>query len=386
MGNIFLEDVPHNNLKKTLFIIQPQIQMQKNILILIILFQFSFYSCSSSSDSDNDQGPGVVEQNLELNKSTLNLNFGETGTITVTKAPNSSETLVWSTSDKFVATVFNGVVTAQGSGTAVITATMGTKTATCTVTIAPRTYHLVWSDEFEGTTLNTDNWTIEKGGSGWGNNEKQYYTDRPENIRVANGLLTIEARKENYENNSYTSARIKSANKKDFAYGKIEARIKLPKAAKGTWPAFWMLGYGSWPSAGEIDIMEYVGYDPNRFHCAAHTKNKNGLNGQNFKGSQVVENATADFHIISMEWVKAEVLGYDRIHMYIDGKETATFGETGPLRDSGDWPFNKNFYFILNFAIGGNWGGAQGIDDTMFADPNNPVLYQVDYVRVYQLQ
>jgi beta-glucanase (GH16 family) len=360
--------------------------MQKKFLILIVLLQISLYSCSSSSSDTGDDivtPPIVTNTDLELSKSELNLNFGETATITVTKAPASNETLVWSTSDRVVASVFNGIITAGQSGTAIITATLGTKTATCKVTVIERTYKLVWSDEFEGTTLNTDNWTIETGGNGWGNNEKQYYTNRPENIRVSDGLLTIEAKKENYEGSSYTSGRIKSAGKKDFAYGRIEARIKVP-SGKGTWPAFWMLGYGSWPTAGEIDIMEHVGYDPKSFHCALHTKNKNGMNGQNFKATQTLNENVADkFHIVTMDWVKDELLGFDRIHIYIDGVETTTFGETGPLQDTGDWPFNKNFYFILNLAFGGNWGGAQGVDDTIFA---NPVLYQVDYVRVYQLQ
>lgn len=357
--------------------------MQHKFLLLIALFQFTLFSCSDNS-SDNNTAP-ISDVNLELNKSELNMNAGEEATLAVTKAPSSNETLVWTTSNKAVATVFNGVVTAQQSGTAVITATLGTHSAKCNVTVAQRTYKLVWSDEFEGTTLNMNNWSYETGtGSwGWGNNEKQYYTDRPENIRVGDGILTIEARKENYEGSSYTSARIKTANKKDFAYGKIEARLKVP-GGRGTWSAFWMLGYGSWPNSGEIDIMEQVGYQPKTFHTALHTKNKNGMNGQNFSASQdLAKDASDEFHTITMEWVKKELLGYDRIRIYIDGVETTTFGETSQLRDSGDWPFNKNFFFILNFAIGGNWGGVQGIDDTIFA---NPVLYQIDYIRVYQLE
>lgn len=356
--------------------------MKHKFLLLIVLFQFTFYSCSSNNSSDDDNSIAV---NLELSKSELKMNVREDATLTVVKAPSSNKTLVWTTSDKAVATVFHGVITAQQSGTAVITATLGTHTAHCTVTVAERTYKLVWSDEFEGTTLNMDNWSYETGtGSwGWGNNEKQYYTDRPENIRVGNGLLTIEARKENYEGMEYTSARIKTANKKDFAYGKIEARLKVP-AGRGTWSAFWMLGYGSWPRVGEIDIMEQVGYEPKIFHTALHTKDKNGMNGKNFTGSQTLtENASDKFHIITMEWVEKEISGYDRIRIYIDGVETTTFGETPPLRDSDNWPFNKKFFFILNFAIGGNWGGIQGIDETIF---QNPVLYEVDYVRVYQLQ
>ena len=182
---------------------------------------------------------------------------------------------------------------------------------------------------------------------------------------------------------SYTSGRINTKNNKHFAYGKVEARLKVPKGV-GTWPAFWMLGYGSWPGCGEIDIMEHVGYQPKTFHCALHTLNRNGMNGQNEHAQQTLDQDVAnDFHVITMEWVENEIQGYDRMHFYVDGLKTASFSETKQLQESGDWPFNDDFFFIVNLAIGGTWGGSQGIDDSMF---DNPVLYQVDYIRVYQLQ
>lgn len=345
--------------------------------ILLLFLSFSLFACS------NDQKDEVVAQNLVFETSELTLKVGEKKAIKVLESPSNGESVVWSSDNKTVATVFYGEVSALASGTATITATMGEYVAECVITVPEREYKLVWADEFDGTELNTDNWSVEVNGSGGGNNEAQYYTDRPENLRVENGMLVIEAKKENYLNKSYTSARIVSKNKKDFTYGKVEVRLKVP-SGKGTWPAFWMLGYGSWPSAGEIDIMEYVGYDPNTFHCALHTANKNGMNGQNFKGGKSFESSVADeFHIITMEWIENEILGYDRIRIFIDGVESKTFGETAQIQDSGDWPFNKPFFFIINLAIGGNWGGAQGIDDSIF---DNPVLYKVDYVRVYQLQ
>ncbi|WP_194766333.1 family 16 glycosylhydrolase [Tamlana sp. I1] len=354
--------------------------MRPKFIFLITLFLCAFNSCSGNSVE-----PDSTSDYLELNTNALAMNVGEEETLTIIQAPSTNETLVWTSDNQTIATVFNGFVTAHQSGTATITARLGDIETTCIVTVAERAYELVWSDEFEGTALNTDIWTYETGtGSwGWGNDEKQYYTDRPENIRVENGYLLIEARKEDYNGSAYTSARIKTANKKDFAYGKIEARLKVP-SGRGTWAAFWMLGYGSWPRAGEIDIMEHVGYEPKIFHTALHTKNKNGMNGQNFHSNQeLTENVADDFHIITMEWTEKEISGFDRIHIYVDGVKTKTFGETSQLQESDDWPFNDKFFFILNLAIGGQWGGAQGIDDSMF---DNPVIYQVDYVKVYQLK
>ncbi|TLX70324.1 glycosyl hydrolase family protein [Labilibacter sediminis] len=348
----------------------------KSLLLLAILPCF-FFSCS---DSDSEE---AKPKSLELDQSELTLLVGEKTTINVIEAPVATEPVVWSSDNESVATVFLGAVTAVNSGTATITATMGEYTAECVITVPERTYELVWSDEFEGASLNTDNWTIEVNGNGGGNQELQYYTDRPENVRLEDGFLILEARKEEYLGKNYTSGRIVTKNKQDFKYGKIEARFKVP-SGRGTWPAFWMLGYGSWPRAGEIDIMEHVGYDPKTFHCALHTLNKNGLNGQNFKAHQTLANNAADeFHTVTMEWVENEFMGFDRIHIYIDGVKTTTFGETKQLQDTGDWPFNDQFFFILNLAIGGKWGGLQGVDDSMF---DNPVLYMIDYVKVYQLQ
>ncbi len=348
----------------------------KNLLIILTLFLPLF----SIACSDEDK---VEEYELILDKSEINLGIGEKSTITVLEAPAGNESIVWSSDNESVATVFYGAVIALSGGTATITATIGDYSAECIVTVPELEYQLVWSDEFDGTELNTDNWTIEVNGNGGGNLELQYYTDRAENIRVEDGCLVLEARKEEYSGKQYTSGRIISKNKQDFAYGKMEARLKVSKG-RGTWPAFWMLGYGSWPKAGEIDIMEYVGYDSKTFHCALHTLNKNGMNGQNVHAQQSLDNDVAEeFHTLTMEWVQNEFMGYDRIHIYVDGVETTTFAETKQLQDSGDWPFNDRFYFILNLAIGGTWGGSQGVDDSMF---DEPVLYKVDYVKVYQLK
>jgi beta-glucanase (GH16 family) len=347
--------------------------MKYSLILLIVIVQVSSCGCNKEN---------LVA--LELDKTEIGMEIGDTEVIKVTQAPATNDTLVWASDNKTVATVFFGTVTAISSGTATITATFGDKVAECVVTVAEKTYQLVWSDEFDGTTLNTDNWTYETGTGqwGWGNNEEQYYTSRTENIRVEDGMLVIEARKEEYQGSSYTSARIKTKGKQEFTYGKIEVRLKVPIGV-GTWSAFWTLATeGGWPECGEIDIMEHVGKEPKNIHCALHTLNKNGMNGLNPKGTQTLdEDIGAEFHVVTCEWIENEFMGFDRIHIYIDGVKTKTFAETTQLQDSGDWPYFKPHYFIINLAMGGNWGGD--IDDSMF---DNPVLYQLDYVRLYQYQ
>ncbi|MGQ1947101.1 family 16 glycosylhydrolase [Geofilum sp. OHC36d9] len=351
-------------------------QYRLRIVLLLCLIAAIQGGACSKKDDDTD----INELKLDVNE--LTLTVGASATLSIIESPSNASTVVWSSNNETVAEVFFGKVTALSGGKATIYVQIGEYSDSCIITVPEREYQLAWAEEFEGDALNMDHWNIEINGNGGGNNEEQYYTDRVENLRVADGLLTIEARKENYLGKSYTSARITTKNKRDFKYGKVEIRLKVPKGT-GTWPAFWMLGYGDWPAAGEIDIMEHVGYDPKTFHCALHTLNKNGMNGQNQHSYQTFEDDVADdFHIITMEWVENEIMGYDRIHIYVDGSETATFGETQQLIDSGDWPFNDNFFFILNLAIGGSWGGLQGVDDTMF---DSPVLYQIDYIRVYQL-
>ena len=257
-------------------------------------------------------------------------------------------------------------------------ATVGSESVSCIVNVELTEYELVWSEEFEGTELDLNTWNIETGGNGWGNQEKQYYTGRNENLRVADGKLYIEARKEKYENNEYTSARITTKNKADFAYGRIEASIKLAPG-KGTWPAFWMLGYGSWPYCGEIDIMEYVGAYPTRILHAVHTTNGNGNNGRNWSRTYFQDNILDGFHTFAIEWEKDLSNGDDCIRFYVDNQITAVLWQQNATTEQAEWPFTKNFFIILNVALGGNLGGE--IDDTIF---NNPVIMEVDYVRVYQ--
>ena len=234
---------------------------------------------------------------------------------------------------------------------------------------------LVWSDEFDDTNINTDNWTFETGASGWGNNEFQNYTNG-DNADIVDGKLVITAEKvnENTTTGSYTSTRIISKGKQSFTYGRMEIRAKLP-SGRGIWPAIWMLGENistvSWPACGEIDIMEYVGYEPDVVHATVHTTSGSGANGD---GSSVtLSTAEEDFHVYGLLWDANEMV------FYIDTPENVTHTYAPSNKTAANWPFDKPQFFILNIAVGGNWGGAQGIDNTIF-----PQTMEVDYVRVYQ--
>ncbi len=235
---------------------------------------------------------------------------------------------------------------------------------------------LDWSDEFSYTGLpNNLKWGYDVGGGGWGNNELQYYTEnRLENARVENGKLVIEARKESYGGSSYTSARLVTKQKGDWLYGRIEAYAKLP-SGRGTWPAIWMLPtdwvYGGWPNSGEIDIMEYVGYDPGVVHGSIHTEVYNHILGTQKTATINVADAETAYHLYALEWTS------DRIDIFVDGNKYFSF--FNQHIDYKTWPFDRRFHLLLNIAVGGNWGGAMGVDPDIW-----PQKMYVDYVRVYK--
>jgi beta-glucanase (GH16 family) len=234
----------------------------------------------------------------------------------------------------------------------------------------------VWSDEFEYEGLpNPRKWGNEVGYIR--NNEKQYYTEaRLENARVENGTLVIESRKEQYQGFDYTSASLHTKHTASWTYGKIEVRAKLP-TGRGMWPAIWTLGTNisqvGWPDCGEIDIMENVGYDPDRVHGNIHTKDYNHVLGTNKGASIVLTKPYEQFHVYSIEWFE------DKIEIFVDDIKYFTFLNEGEGWEK--WPFDQPQYLILNAAVGGGWGGQQGIDDSIF-----PQKYYIDYVRVYQLE
>jgi beta-glucanase (GH16 family) len=238
----------------------------------------------------------------------------------------------------------------------------------------PAGWRLVWQDEFDGARLDESKWSWEVQRPGWVNQELENYTDhRDENARVENGHLVIEGRRDWYSGYEYSSARLKTQGKASWTYGRVEAKIKLP-GGWGTWPAFWMMPEDfsrGWPACGEIDIMEEVGYDKDSIHGSTHSLKYNWMASQQRTGATGVSGATTDYHVYAIEWYP------DQIDFYADGRKYYS----SPNDNTGDdaWPFHKNFYIILNLAIGGSWGGAQGVDPNIW-----PRQMLVDYVRVYQ--
>lgn len=239
-------------------------------------------------------------------------------------------------------------------------------------------WKLVWNDEFNYVGLpDSSKWDYDYTGNvyGWGNNEAQYYTVQDkDNAWVSKGFLNITALKESRGNKKYTSARLITKGKRSWLYGRFEIRAKLP-TGKGTWPAIWMLStdshYGQWPASGEIDIMENVGFDPDTIVGSAHTKKYNHVIRTQKNARIVCQDCYSKFHTYALEWDPNEY------RLYVDSKCYFTFKKESDNFEV--WPFNKRFYLILNLAIGGNWGGAHGVDDTIF-----PLHFKIDYVRVYK--
>lgn len=240
---------------------------------------------------------------------------------------------------------------------------------------APANYSglsLAWSDEFNGGNVNTNSWNYETGGGGWGNNELENYTNSTKNAYITNGgYLVIEARQES--DGSYTSARLQTKGKKEFTYGRMDIRAKLPKT-KGLWPAIWMLGSNisgtPWPACGEIDIMELLGNQPNKVYGTMHW-GQAGQGSTHIGDSYVLSGSDFcdKFHVFSIVWDSS------KIEWYVDNVKYFTGNKSDV---SGNYPFDKSFFFLLNVAIGGNWPGAPDASTVL------PQRMVVDYVRVYQ--
>jgi beta-glucanase (GH16 family) len=237
-------------------------------------------------------------------------------------------------------------------------------------------WKLVWSDEFNYSGLpDSAKWKYDVGGHGWGNNELQYYTGkRIENAYVKDGLLVIDARREDYEGKNYTSARLLS--KEGWTYGKFEVSARLPEG-RGTWPAVWMLpdewnlGNGGWPDNGEIDIMEHVGFNPNFIHGSVHCRAYYWRAGTQKTDTVKLDDVFNTFHVYALEW------NADSMSISVDGNKYFTFVNE---KDGWEkWPFDKDFHFVLNVAVGGDWGGTKGVDESIW-----PQQMKIDYVRVYK--
>lgn len=240
---------------------------------------------------------------------------------------------------------------------------------------------LVWSDEFNSNGLDLTKWSYQVGDGcdinlcQWGNNELQWYTSNQQNVEVSDGTLKIKALRQTLNNRNYTSGRIRSINKGDFKYGRIEARMKLP-IGQGIWPAFWMLPtdnvYGGWPKSGELDIMEYLGHEPNKVHATLHFGNPWPNNSSTTKSySKPVSKLSDGFHEIVLEWKENE------IKWFIDGYLYST--KTNFDLNGHTWPFDQKFHLLLNLAVGGNWPGNPN-SSTLF-----PQTFEIDYVRVYDM-
>lgn len=230
---------------------------------------------------------------------------------------------------------------------------------------------LVWQEEFNGKALEEKVWNFELGDGcpnicGWGNNEKQIYTDKNHSIQDGNLKITIKK-----DGEIYTSSRITTLGKKEFTYGRMEVRAKIP-TGKGIWPAFWMLGSNiskvGWPKCGEIDILEYIGREPGKVFTSLHTQDSHG-NTINTKKTEIkdIENG---FHLYAIDWTK------DKIEFFVDDQSVYIFAPKE--KNENTWPYNQPFYFIINVAVGGNFGGDI-IDGSIF-----PQEFLIDYIRVYQ--
>ena len=257
------------------------------------------------------------------------------------------------------------------------------KTNPNTSSIQKNTYRFssdpIWADEFNYEGLpDTTKWSYDVGSkfNGWGNNEDQYYVaSSSKNSIVGKGVLKIKALKESEGGKPYTSARLVSKGKGDFLYGRFEARAKLPKG-RGTWPAIWMLPteatYGNWPNSGEIDILEHVGYDQDVLHISTHTQAYNHNINTQKTATKKVTGVSDVFHLYRVDWTPEYIKGF------IDDQEI--FSIENEHKSFAEWPFDQKFHWLLNLAIGGNWGGKNGIDEKAF-----PAVFEIDYVRVYEL-
>lgn len=237
-------------------------------------------------------------------------------------------------------------------------------------------YVMVWNDEFNTPGLpDSTKWGYEVGKVR--NNELQYYTKkRMENARIQDTVLIIEARKESYKGADYTAASVISKSKGDWLYGKFEISAKVP-GGLGTWPAIWMMPtddvYGGWPKSGEIDIMEYVGMDPDNLYYNIHFQGTSGKGHESTGNKTDYKQPYNKFVKFTLVWTPAKMEWFEDdklVHTYLKKSD-----------DPKEWPFNKRFYLMLNLAYGGAWGGQRGVDDTKL-----PHQFMVDYVRIYQLQ
>ena len=378
--------------------------MKKLMLNTFLLsLAVALWGCGGSGDDDSP----AASVSITVSQETLTVP-ADGGSYTVNVTTTGKEWGAYSEQD-FITVNTHNTVAQSGTLTVTVPANPTTSARTGTVTVmsgmarktisvtqsaaekpaynAPDGYTLVWNDEFDGnygyapnengvprTELNPNDWTHEVKNSGWVNHELQNYVNHktPEGKLVTelrNGKLRIMALK---ENGKVYSGRVYAKVKQGWTYGYIEASIKLPKG-KGTWPAFWMMpvNFRSWPADGEIDIMEEVGYHPDYVSSSLHANAHVHSNGTQVTHEMKCEGAEGEFHTYAILWTAKNIT------TYVDGKVQLSYDNRGLGRD--DWPYDDPFYIIFNLAWGGDWGGAQGVDESTL-----PATMEVDYVRVFQ--
>lgn len=236
---------------------------------------------------------------------------------------------------------------------------------------------LIWHDEFDYTgPPDPSKWSFELGDSGWGNGELQFYTDSPKNAYVSDGCLRIRALLEKCGSRDFTSARLTTLGKNDWQHGRFEARVRLP-CGRGTWAGIWMMPTAGepWPTGGEIDIVEHVGHDAGRIHGTVHTALCNHQQASQVGG--ILPLSVDQWHTYGIEW------NAERIDFHCDGFRYFRICKDGGASKEG-WPFDTPFHLIMNLAVGGNWGGQQGIDRTAFEGDGQ--VMEIAWIRAYRLQ
>ena len=361
----------------------------KKYILFYQLVLIAFLSCGNSDDTQvatdaSSCSPTTIQIGCDGGTQSISVKctrewsiYSDESWITVTPTSSMEKEGV------VTATIAANSNTTERKGTIVVKA--GTSRSTIDVTQeakpkapvdtsidTPEGYELVWNDEFaEGDSPSTE-WSYETGGGGWGNNELQHYVsgskDGEQLAMVKDGIFSIIAKK---IDGTVYSIRINT--RKSWKYGYFEARLKLP-TGKGTWPAFWMMpaNFTAWPADGEIDIMEEVGYNANYVSSSIHCTSYNHQKGTQKTKETYLPTAQSEYHVYALEWTE------DYIRTLVDGKELFYFAndKTG---NKDTWPFNAPFYLKLNLAWGGDWGGAQGVDESVL-----PAVYEIDYVRVFQ--
>ncbi|WP_372754113.1 glycoside hydrolase family 16 protein [Mariniflexile sp.] len=338
------------------------VEVPKNIIPSNLVLQINI--SGSSSSNPNGDGSGVITCNASATNA---ISFGfKVGTEAEVKNTTG---------------IFNYTCTKEGVNDYLVTVFAYSSTndvisdfKKVTVFVAEKEPQLIWSDEFNtngAPDITKWGYDIGTGNNGWGNGEKQFYTQRTDNVKVEDGVLKIIVKKENYQNSEYTSARLLTKGKFDFTYGRVDVKAKLP-TGYGTWPAIWMLGANidtvGWPACGEIDIMEHWGYNPTIISSATHTPSCSGGCINTSVGETTITDYNTAFHVYSLEWSENE------LKFFIDNVYKYSYKPS--VKTNSTWPFYAPQFLILNVAIGGSW---------FTIDPNfTESVMEIDYVRVYQ--